>query len=85
MQFLAIAALLFTSVNAHAIFQKISVNGVDKGTSTGIRIAQSNNVSASPSLCLFKHELTTHLFLHSRSRMSLRPTWLAMLLAPPAR
>jgi hypothetical protein len=45
MKFLAFLALVAGTANAHTIFQKISVNGSDKGQGVGVRVARSNNVS----------------------------------------
>jgi hypothetical protein len=45
MKFLAFLALVAGAANAHTIFQKISVNGSDKGQGVGVRVARSNNVS----------------------------------------
>jgi hypothetical protein len=48
MKFLVFLALLASAADAHTIFQKISVNGSDKGQGVGVRVARSNNASFGP-------------------------------------
>lgn len=38
-----IPVVLAATVNAHAIFQRVSVNGKDQGLTTGVRTPTSNN------------------------------------------
>jgi lytic cellulose monooxygenase (C1-hydroxylating) len=42
MKFLAALSALAVSANAHAIFQKVSVNGVDQGQLKGVRAPSSD-------------------------------------------
>ncbi|KAJ9631820.1 hypothetical protein H2203_000220 [Taxawa tesnikishii (nom. ined.)] len=55
MKFLVSALALAASANAHAIMQKLMVNGVDQGSLVGIRAPSSNNpvqdVSSTDLLC----------------------------------
>jgi cellulase len=43
--FFRLAALAVACVNAHTIFQKVSVNGVDQGALVGVRSPAVNTVS----------------------------------------